>query len=84
MFIEEFPELQFRIVICTVATSIDSHQMSLRILCISRHLLGCIYTWKGQPSNLLTNPAGEIGLIKNTTTQVITTIYIVTYIGETF
>ena len=84
MFIEEFPELQFRIVICTVATSIDSNQMSLRILCISRHLLGCIYAWKRQATYPLTYSAGKVGLVKDTSTQVITTIYIVTYIGETF
>ena len=57
--------------------------MSLRIFGICRYLPGCIHTRKGQTCNLLTNPAGEIGLIKNTTTQVITTVNIVTYIGET-
>ena len=82
MFIKEISELQTRVVVSTITTGIDTCQMSLRIFGICRYLLGSIHTWKGQTSNLLTNSAGEIGLIKNTSTQVITTIYIVTNIRE--
>ena len=84
MFIKEISELQTRVVVSTITTGIDTCQMSLCVFGVCRYLPGCIHTRKGQTCNLLTNSAGKIGLIKNTTTQIITTIYIVTYIGETF